>query len=206
MILTAWHEVRLTGLPCHQRYVHGKKDRDPYQIINKALTRRRSMIRPPKNTLREEKGTLFATGNSGYRWFFFKEGDLSKEKTTGRAAWAEDDGRHYFTCPFCLAINKAHTDGGVSFEERKELELTFVHNGRDLDSFACEVCRKCHQHLWITFVDAVHRKIWGALKRNKTKCPKCRKAVEHYRQVDYDFSASRPTTSLLYQCCGMRWR
>lgn len=167
------------------------------------------MIRPPKNILKEgANGTIFATmGGGGYRWFFFKKGDLSKEKTAGCAAWAEDGGYHYFTCPFCFAINKAHTDGsGYLGDERKELELSFVHNERDLDSFACEVCCKCSQHMWVTFVSAVPRKIWGALKRDKTKCPRCRKVVKDYRQADTSFTTGHSALSMLFQCCGMRWK
>jgi hypothetical protein len=166
------------------------------------------MIRPPKDTLEKENGTLHMTGTGGYRWYFLNKGDLSKEKKARRPTWTEDGGHHYFTCPYCFAINKAHTDGGWDSKLRvgTDIHLSFIHNGRDLDSFACEVCCKCSQHLWITFTGAVPRKIWGALKIDKTKCPKCRKVVKDFQQVDSHFDNGKGTLCRMFLCCGMRWR
>lgn len=163
------------------------------------------MIRPPKNILEADHGALFARGGSGYRWYFFKKGDLTKEKTSRRVAWAEDGGRYYFTCPFCFGINQAETDGTCARLGRSP-DYKFTHNGRDLDSYVCEVCSKCAQHMWVTFTDAVPRKIWGAIKLDKKKCPKCRRPVQGYSRVDIGFATQGMTSATLFDCCGMRWK
>lgn len=167
------------------------------------------MIRPPKSKLTQREGVTAYTQLGGYSWFFLEKGDLAKKDGKRRAAWAQDGDRHYFACPFCKAINEAHTDGdGVSpgYRPGENIELSFIYNGRDLDSFSCEVCRKCSQHFWVTFVGAVPRKIWGALKLDKAKCPQCRKSVKGSSYVDVSFGGDRTTTSTMYVCCGMRWR
>lgn len=165
------------------------------------------MLRPPKQMIEKGNGHTFATSSGGYRWYFLRKGDLSKEKADRRPAWAEDGRRHYFTCPFCFQINEAHTDGGSGHRSiPPNIELSFIYAGRDLDSFSCEVCRGCGQHMWITFEGAVPRRISGALKINRAKCPQCKKAVKATTVMDYVFEPSSMTKTSIYACCGMRWR
>lgn len=168
------------------------------------------MIRPSKSELTQRAGVTAAIQPGGYCWFFLERGDLSKDRYgERRAAWAEDGGHHYFTCPFCKAINEAHTDGTLPVHGhgvRTVPELSFVHNGRDLDSHSCEVCGKCEAHMWVTFVGAVPRRIWGALKRDKTKCPQCKKVVKGSSHGDATFGRNRTVPITTYGCCGMRWR
>jgi hypothetical protein len=161
------------------------------------------MIRPSKTGWEKQSGAEYKTSVHGYRWFLVKKGDLGKEKASGRVAWSEDGGRHYVTCPFCFVINKVDVEDNVV---PGVIGLySFIHHDRDLDSVACEACKKCGQHFWLTLLGAVPRKIWGALKLNKRKCPKCRRAAFSVTRSDNDFINNQSRCRVLYTCCETTW-
>lgn len=124
-----------------------------------------SIYRPDKKYF-ESKGYISLA--TTYRWYWLKRSDTSDDLKRKRL-WAEDNGRIYYACPVCSKLIQSYCDtsgaGGTI-------------NGRDLDTFSCEVCNKgCGNHFWLTFADAISRKIAGAIRLRPKSCPYCKGAI-----------------------------